>query len=456
MQLEHALLGVVLHQSNEGIHMVNRDGITKYYNTAAAIMDGLDPSEVLEKHVLEAFPSLNRDTSTLLQVARTGKPMVDQQQVYTNVKGAEIATINTTLPVFGQDGQLLGAVEMARDISQIRRLAEQVTDLRRKLYMVAPQPPVRQTASYTFSDIIGSSRKLCDVLAKAALAAHTDSPIMVVGETGTGKELLVQAVHNSSLRSAKPFVAQNCAALPEGILDAILFGSVRGSFTGAQDRPGLFELANGGTLFLDELNAMPSQLQAKLLRVLETGELRRLGDTRTRRVDTRIIAAMSANPRDELRQDLYYRLNVVTFSLPPLRERMDDIPILCRHFLGKFNAKLGTRISGISANAETLLKAWPWPGNIRELSNLIEGILNLKSVGVIEADDLPEQIKSLSARTCWDLRQELNRLEAIMVNKAMSMAGGNISEASRLLNIPRQTLQRKLARKGWHKNCYNQ
>lgn len=450
MQLEHALLAVVLNHSNEGIHMVDTGGVTKYYNAAAATMDGLKPGEVVGKHVLEVFPSLDAGTSTLLKVARTGKPITNQQQIYTNVKGANISTVNTTLPVFGRGGMLLGAVEVSRDISGIRRLAEQVVDLRRRLHCEDPaQRP--GGATYHFHDIIGESASLKRVLTRGTLAAHSDSPIMVVGETGVGKELLVQSIHNESLRRARPFVAQDCAALPESLLDAILFGSVKGSFTGAMDRPGLFELANGGTLFLDELNAMPRQLQAKLLRVLETGELRRLGDAKVKKVNVRTIAALSADPRRALRPDLYYRLNVITLELPPLRKRREDIPLLCSYFLDRFNAHLGTRVEGIAEQAMTALRSWSWPGNVRELSNCIEGCLIYRSEGMLELDDLPEYLRSLQANK--DLRYQVEEFEQEIIFEIMMRTEGNISQAAELLGIPRQTLQRRLQKYRWHETC---
>lgn len=450
MQLEFALLEAVLQQSTEGIHMVDSAGITRYYNTAAATMDGLDPAEVIGKHVLEAFPSLDSGTSTLLKVARTGRSIVDRQQTYTNVKGVEITTVNTTLPIVGRSGELLGAVEVARDISGLRQLAEQIVDLRRRLHSEDPAAK-EQGATYCFKDIIGESASLRKVLARAALAAHSDSPVLVVGETGTGKELLVQSIHNEGLRRSRPFVPQNCAALPESLLDAILFGSLKGSFTGAVDRPGLFELANGGTLFLDELNAMPLLLQAKLLRVLEAGELRRLGDNKVRKVNVRIIAALSADPRQDLRPDLFYRLNVVTLVLPPLRQRLADIPLLCRHFLNKYNSRLGTRVEGITAEAVRLLAAWPWPGNVRELSNCIEGCLHYRSAGYIGVGDLPEHFQQ--QRRNNGLRQQLLALETALISQAMQQTEGNISRAAQLLDLPRQTLQRKLKTCDWHENC---
>lgn len=450
MELEHALLAVVLAQSNEGIHMVDTAGITKYYNTAAATMDGLDPEEVLGKHVLAVFPSLDKGTSTLLQVARSGRPIVDRQQSYTNVKGAGITTINTTLPIIGQTGALLGAVEIARDISGIRKLTEEIIDLRRRLQVEDPAAPA-EGANYHFGDIIGENEALRRLIKKAALAAHSDSPLMVVGETGTGKELLVQSIHNESLRRSRPFVPQNCAALPDTLLDAILFGTVKGSFTGAGDRPGLFELANGGTLFLDELNAMPLHLQAKLLRVLEGGELRRLGDVRARRVDVRIIAAMSADPRQTLRGDLFYRLNVVALTLPPLRQRKEDIPLLCKHFIARHNQRFGTGVEGLTREAEKLLAGWHWPGNVRELGNCIEACLNFRSKGKIRPEDLPEEYTR--PKEPEKMRAELARREKTMVFNALAATEGNISRAADLLGIPRQTLQRRMKKYRWHETC---
>lgn len=449
MEMEQALLRVVLNQSNEGIHMVNCEGITKFYNSAAAAMDGLDPGDVVDRHVLEAFPSLSKNTSTLMTVIKTAKPIIDRQQTYTNKRGVEITTINTTLPVFGQQG-LLGAVELAQDMTRTQQLAEQVTELRRRLFSGLPAGR-DQGASFTFSDIIGACPAVKKVLALAVHVAQTDSPIVVEGETGTGKEVLVQAIHNGGPRSARPFIAQNCAALPESLLEGILFGSVRGSFTGAQDKPGLFELANGGTLFLDELNSMPVQLQAKLLRVLETGELRRLGDTKTRRVDVRIISAVTPESESQIRPDLYYRLNVVRLTLPPLRQRQGDIALLCNHFLTQINNKLGTRVKNLTADALAMLEQWHWPGNIRELANLIEGILNFRVSGEITGADLPDYIKH--PEPDQGLRDQLQRVEAKLIRDAMNACNGNISYAAAKLKIPRQTLQRKLKNVSWHSNC---
>jgi len=453
--MEQAVLGVILEQGDLGIHMVDAQGVTRIYNALAAEMDGIEPGLVLGRHLLENFPSLTGHTSTLLQVLRTAKPLLNQQQTYRNLYGKEITSLNSSLPVFGQEGHLLGAVEISRDVTRLQQLSEQIIELRRRLY----QPPATQARGkklYSFADTIGTSFPLQEVLARGAKAALTDSPIIVYGETGTGKELLVQAIHSAGPRQDKPLVAQNCAALPAGLLEGILFGSLRGSFTGAENRPGLFELADGGTLFLDELNAMDYSLQTKLLRALEEGEIRRLGELEPRKVNVRIIAAMGENPRlaverGVLRRDLWYRLNVVNLGLPPLRERLEDLPLLVQHFISRLNHRLGTRVTGISASAMKRLLAWPWPGNIRELANLLEGIFNNLSEGVVSVAELPTHLTASPGRV--GLRAILAEKEEQYIRQAMQAWDGNISAAAAALDLPRQTLQRKLKQYSWYKNC---
>lgn len=448
-ELRDSLLDVLLTESELAIHVVDSEGNTVIYNEKAAEMDGLSPSQVIDRNVLEVFPSLNRDTSTLLQVLYSRKPMLNQHQTYTNLNGREISTVNTTLPIFGQGGGKLGAVEIARDISSLQSMSEQILLLRQRLQNNIPVD--RLPRRFCFAEIIGSDPELLKVLRRAKMAAQTVSPVLVTGETGVGKEMLVQSMHNAGPRAGQPLVAQNCAALPETLLEGLLFGSVRGTFTGAQNRPGLFELAQGGTLLLDEIGAMPYTLQAKLLRVLERGEVRRLGDTRERLIDVRVVAVTGPNPRDCLRPDLYYRLNVVNLHLPPLRQRRGDIPLLCKHFLARHNRKLGTAVTGISPEAMQAMLSYYWPGNVRELANMLEGIMNTRSQGKIERSDLPSHM--LPRRFSLPLRRELAQLEQRRIQEAMRAAGNNITRAAALVDLPRQTLQRKLQRYGWHNNC---
>ena len=212
------------------------------------------------------------------------------------------------------------------------------------------------------------------------------------------KELFVHAIHNASKRKDKPFITQNCAALPANLLEGILFGTAKGGFTGAEDRQGLFELAHGGTLFLDEINSMPLELQSKLLRVLQDGSFRPVGQTKTINVDVRIITATNIPPEEAvkyklLRKDLYYRLNVISLSIPPLRERKDDIPILTNYFIDKLNQKLGKSVKGVSKEVMDIFISNPWEGNVRELENLIEGIMSIYDIDLIDIEHIPTKFK---------------------------------------------------------------
>jgi len=318
-----------------------------------------------------------------------------------------------------------------------------------------PVNPVR----YTFNDIIGNHESIVRLKVMGQRVAASSSSVLVIGETGTGKELLVQSIHSASERKNGPFVAQNCAALPATLLESILFGTVKGSFTGADNRPGLFELAEGGTLFLDEVNSMPLELQSKLLRVLQDGTVRRIGDSKSRQVDTRIISCTNVNPEEavrnkELRLDLYYRLNVVTLKVPPLREHKEDISMLTRHFVSMYNRKFGCKVSGISEETYQIFHTYSWPGNIRELQHAIEHAMNIVDGKVIELEHLPSHLLQWVGSQTGDecslqldgssLSEVLNNVEKKYLTDAMEKFGGNISRAAVQLGLPRQTLQYKL------------
>ncbi len=331
-------LSVILESISQGVHVVDRHGVTVIYNKAASEIDGLSEREVIGKDVLSVFPSLDRDTSTLLRVLRTGVPELQQQQTFTNYKGKKITTINSTYPIVS-GGKVVGACEISSDVTGLKEMSERILDLGRELRGRRPAGGGGR-ALYTLDDIVGESHVMREVKRTAAQVAQSDAGVMVWGETGTGKELLVQAIHSASPRANSPFVPQNCAAMPESLLEGLFFGTSRGSFTGATDRPGLMEIANGGTLYLDEIDSMPLGLQAKMLRAIQEKKVRRLGDTRERPVDVRFIASTSVQPAQAvkaglLRADLYYRLSVVEIGLPRLRDRREDIPLLSDHFIHK-------------------------------------------------------------------------------------------------------------------------
>ena len=481
IDLEHlsADLRVVLDSINEGVHIVDTSGITVFYNKVAAYLDNLNPAEVVGRHILSVFPSLSEDTSTLLSVLRTGRPAPVRQQTFRNFKGDTITTVNSSLPIYS-GARLVGAIEISRDLTLLRALAERVVDLQAQLLSDGDGQgdqshlPRAGTARYTFSDVVVASQPMLHVIECAKRAAAGSSSIIVAGETGTGKEVIVQSIHNSGSRANRPFIAQNCAALPDTLLEGILFGTTKGAFTGAQNRPGLFEVANHGTIFLDEVDAMPLPLQAKLLRVLQEGMLRRIGESGERHIDVRVISAISCSPsraveRGLLRRDLFHRLGVIIIEIPPLRERRDDIPALTHHFVRKYSAQFGVGVRGVSSQVMDVFMEHAWPGNVRELQHAVEAAVQMSQGPLIGVEHLPphighrsEHAGSLHAasgaggiRASEDSQEApgsiglipaLEQMEENMLRFALDSCGGNVSAAARQLGIPRQTLQHKLKR----------
>jgi two-component system response regulator AtoC len=319
--------------------------------------------------------------------------------------------------------------------------------------------------------IIGDSPQIQEVYKIIDKVADTPSTVLITGESGTGKELIATALHGASSRRDKPFIKINCAAIPATLLESELFGYERGAFTGAvTSKPGRFELADEGTLFLDEIGEIPVEMQVKLLRALQEGEFERVGGIKTTRVDVRLVAATNRDLQAEIeagrfRKDLYYRLAVVPITLPALRERRSDVPMLARHFLDKYNKRLNKKIEGIADDALALLQAYAWPGNIRELENLIERVLLFADGPLITARDLPEPVRggagvqagAVSAPSSPAMevptgevglkdivRMKAAELERDLIVKKLEETGGNVTRAARLLQISRKSLQTKM------------
>ncbi len=451
------MLEAILSSIDEAIHAVNDKGITIFYNQVAAKHDGVEIDEVLGKHVLDVFPSLNKQTSTLLKVIDTGKPIFQQSQSYKNSKGQLIDTVNTTLPI-KVGNKIVGAVEIAKDFTRVKQLSQKLLELQEKVNGQQTKPVESTGAKYKWDNIISASDGMKQVITLAKKAANSSSPVMVFGETGTGKELLVQSIHHASSRKNGPFIAQNCSSLPESLLESILFGTKKGSFTGSVDRAGLFELAHGGTLFLDEIHTMPLDFQTKLLRVLEDGIIRRVGGTNSYAVDVRIIVAMNEHPsilldKKLLRTDLYYRLNVFFLELPPLRERKEDIDLLTHYFIQKYNYHFNKLVIGAEEQVLKTVKQYNWPGNVRELEHTIEFAMNMVDEEDILTDrHLPSFIKSEKQKekiTIRPLRQIIEQTEKDMIEQALELSKGSVVKASLLLEIPRQTLQYKMKKYGF-------
>ena len=378
-----------------------------------------------------------------------------QQQTYKNLYGKEITTINSTIPVI-VGGETVAAIELAKDITDIRQMSDKLMELGGG---GQPEREERQTVirRYSFEDIWGQNPGFVEVVDRAKRAASVDASVLIYGETGTGKELFAQSIHYGGDRRNKPFLAQNCAAIPEPLLEGMLFGTAKGGFTGAVDRAGLFEQANGGTLLLDEISAMPYDLQSKLLRVLQENYIRRIGGTKDIPVDVRIIATVNESPEDlmahgKLRKDLYYRLNIVNISIPPLRERPGDVMVLAERFLEKHNKRFNKELWMISDAAAKRLRSYEYPGNVRELENIIEQAVAMADREHVLSEKLLNMPgtakKSRQSAPKYDaqipLDQYLDAIERQVIKEAMINANGNISKAAETLQIKRQTLQHKL------------
>ncbi len=310
---------------------------------------------------------------------------------------------------------------------------------------------------HQFNDLLGSSAAMQEVFRTVEKVAGYRTTVLIHGESGTGKELVARAVHRLSPRASNAFVAVNCGAIPESLMESELFGHKKGAFTDAHaDKQGLFQEADGGTLFLDEIGELPQKLQVKLLRVLQEGAVRRLGDTKDIDVDVRVIAATIRNLGKEVeqgrfREDLYYRLNVLQISLPPLRERIEDIPLLIDHFIDRNNERLGTRMQGVDAKARRLLLSHHWPGNVRELENLIERAVVLAEGDAITAEDLPDRLRQpanplavVLASGELSIKKAVRVIEETLIRRALDKTRGNRTAAARLLEISHRALLYKI------------
>nr|WP_284042422.1 sigma 54-interacting transcriptional regulator [Bacillus altitudinis] len=438
---------LILEAIDEAIHVVDDQGVTIFYNHNAAKFDCLAKEEVIGKYILDVYPSLTEKTSTLMHVLRTGKPIYHSLQTYLNKNGEKIETVNTTLPII-EGSKLIGAVEVAKDVSKLSALSNRLDQKKRT------DGAAETTQMLDFSSFLTNDPHLKEMLEKAKKAAAYPSSVMVFGETGTGKEVLVQAIVHASDRKDQVFIPQNCAALPESLLESLLFGSVKGSYTGAIDRKGLFELADGGTLFLDELQAMPLTLQTKLLRVLEDGVVRRIGDAKAVQVNVRVITALNIDPfeavkKQMLREDLFYRLHVSSFHIPPLRTRKHDIQLLSRHFIQTYHQQFSKNVNRLSEETVQVFMAHQWPGNVRELKHTIEHAVLMmpKEAEEIIPAYLPAHLRTHQIESHppeSSLKSQVTSFEQTLIQEALRQHAGNIKQTAAALKIPRQTLQYKL------------
>lgn len=414
---------------------------------ATSSAEGVRHIERTEPNVI--LTDLRMDGMTGLDILRKAKQELDDVEVVVITGHGDVQTAVEAMKA-GAANYLQKPVNLAELRAMVDRAAE-----RFRLHRANKELQQQLDEKFGFEGVVGNSRKMHDVIAKLKSVAITQATVLIQGETGTGKELVARAIHNNSPRKHKNFVAMNCTALNENLLEDELFGHEPGAYTGAErQRKGRFEHANGGTLFLDEVGDMPLSLQAKLLRVLENQEVYRIGSNDPIKVNVRLLSATNrdleaAVASAAFRQDLYFRLKVVTVKLPALRERKEDLPLLCNHFIKEFNQRHGKAVAGIAEPLRRAIHAYDWPGNVRELRNQIESMVIQDSDGTLNLDDLQEgdSLKRLSGGTKASGAQELvgrplSEVERYYIEQTLELTQGNREEAARKLGIGERTLYR--------------
>jgi PAS domain S-box-containing protein len=428
---------VILNSIADGVFTTDNDGEVTFINKAAEEITGFSSKEAIGHHCFEIFRAdICQSRCALKETLKTKKEIINLPATILKKGGQKVPISISTAVLKNERGKIIGGVETFRDLSVIEELKKELSQ------------------KYTLGDIISKNHLIHDIFNILPNIADSDSTVLIQGASGTGKELFAKAIHNLSRRKTKAFVKVNCGALPDTLLESELFGYIKGAFTDAKrDKPGRFALANEGTIFLDEVGDMSPSLQVKLLRVLQEKEYEPLGSTSPRKTDVRIIAATNKDlstlvSEGKFRDDLYYRLNVVKIELPPLSQRREDIPLLIDAFVQKFNAKVGKQIEGVSDQALRLLLKHDYPGNVRELENIIEHAFVLCRGNRIDVDCLPRELtmKLGEAESFVSLKEEhaLERAEAEVVKKTLERHRGNRIEAAQELGISRATLWRKI------------
>ena len=440
--MDVSLYRLILDSLSEGVCTVDRDWTITYFNRAAERLTGVPVEEALGSNFVELFKGEACECHALLaQVMESGRPLAEKPTVIVDRRGARVPVNLNVTPIHAGDGSIVGLAASFRDVSAMELLRKELR------------------GEHAVGDIVSKNPAIRRILNILPQIAESGSTVLITGPSGTGKELFASAIHHAGPRRDGPFVAVNCGALPDTLLESELFGYKQGAFTDAKrDKPGRFALAQGGTLFLDEIGDVSPALQIKLLRVLQEREYEPLGATATQKTDARIIAATNRDLADAamrglFRNDLFYRLNVVQIDLPPLAERREDIPLLVEHFIRALNAEKGRKVTRVSSGAMRRLLLYPFPGNVRELRNALEYAGIICQGGEIQEQCLPPAILEHGGAACLDAagaaplkpppRDEKERIAA-----ALAAHGGHRARTARAVGINASTLWRKMRKHG--------
>jgi len=459
----------------DGITIINLKGeilFTAKFNNKLN-KENIEPYEVVGENFLEVYENLTEESSTTYKAMTLGLPIYKENQTLKSKGRRKINISSLSIPI-KSGNSIVGAIDLSLnddldsnskdiEVDTLKLVDNSIDRFNLEYFQKNNIENLNNNgyqAKYTADNIVTNDKKMIELKEYIDIAASCNLPTLIYGETGTGKELFAQAIHNKSNRKNKPFVSQNCAAIPENLLESILFGTSKGAFTGAVDNTGLLEIANGGTVLLDEINSMPLHLQSKLLRVLEEGIIRKVGSMDAISIDVKIIAAINEEPLKaieggNLRKDIYYRLSSLNINIPPLRERQDDIPLLLNFMVLKYNKVFKKNIKYISKNLVKKINSYDWPGNIRELENvIIYGLsmvnenkeklqyedISFKMEELIKTDKKIQPNKDIEIRP---LRNMINDYEKSIIENILNKTNFNVTKASKILSIPRQTLHRK-------------
>ncbi|MDE8564571.1 MULTISPECIES: sigma-54-dependent Fis family transcriptional regulator [Anoxybacillus] len=448
MIFQHQILEAVINNAYEWIVVVDEKGNIIYMNKNYCEFLERKQEEVIGKHVTEVI-----ENTRMHIVVKTGKEEIADLHY---IKGNYM--IANRIPIV-VDGRVIGAVGTVifRDTNEWKRMNSHIKSLLLQLQTYFQEWTENNGAKYTLTDLISCSKQMEELKEKVKRIADSDISVLIRGESGTGKELFAHSIHQLSSRSQKPFVKVNCGAIPEHLLESELFGYEEGAFTGAKKggKKGKFQLADGGTIFLDEIGDLPLHMQVKLLRVLQEKEMEPIGSIKTVSVDVRIIAATN-RPLEKMveekrfREDLYYRINVIPFVIPPLRERPGDIEMLAYHFMKKIAKRSGKRVNAISAEVMKLLRQHVWPGNIRELENVMEVAVHFANGETITVDALPEYLKANSSYQMKGktLKELLEETEKAAIQQSLQRCGRDKQKAAKELGISKSAMYEKIKKYG--------
>jgi len=425
----------------DALIIVNEENMILY---SAMINDDrtyISTKDVIGQNLYEMYPNLTEENSTHARVMKTGKPVINENQLIVERSG-KAYVINTSTFLIEDNGRRIGTFDLSSSLTPKSKNDEK--EDRNKLYVL--------------DSIVTENEAMLSIKSKILKVSRNDSPVMVIGESGTGKELIVEAIHSMGSRRENPFISVNCAAIPDALMESTLFGTVKGSFTGAENRKGLFEIADGGTLFLDEINSMNIDLQAKLLKAVEEQKYMKLGGERYVDVDVRVISAVNVDPEEaiknnSLRSDLFFRLGVVQFFVPPLRERKEDLKPLTEHFISYYNSRMNRQVMGVDEDVRRVFENYPWPGNVREFRNVMESAFNMAEGEYIALSDIPETLAVFSFTNAAfpeagkSLTSMMNEYEKEIIQQTLRNSA-SLSQASSMLKMTRQAVKYKIEKYG--------